>query len=135
MYGNITGRITRLENLLNKQLTGNYCTYPEKALPGTTKTSGGKESQNAVTSQSSNLDGKQQSKPYTNQRTSMQILINGPQAGTSNIPSGMLVLPEEMFANNKYYVSTIPPCADFTITVRNVLDNSTSVLAPLISRN
>lgn len=65
----------------------------------------------------------------------MQIPVSGVQAGASNIPDGMLVLPEKMYANNKYYVSTIPPRADFTLMVRNVLDNSTSVLTPLISRN
>ena len=65
----------------------------------------------------------------------MRLPPTGPKAGASRISSGMLVIPEEMYANNKYYVSTIPPSADFTVTIRNTLDNSTSVLTPLISRN
>lgn len=65
----------------------------------------------------------------------MQIPVNGMQAGASNIPDGMLILPEEMYANNKYYISTIPPRADFTLIVHNTLDDSTSVLTPIISRN
>ena len=47
----------------------------------------------------------------------------------------MLIFPEEMYANNKYYIQTVPPVTNVVITVRNKLNNSVTSLIPLISRN